>query len=101
MLAKIHLPAKNAMQSGFGGQRRWVLEFEPGQRPPDDLLMGWTGSRDTNEQVRLFFDTKEQALEFARRHTIPHRVVEPPAASRVIKAYADNFAFRRREPWSH
>ena len=101
MLAKIYRPSKNAMQSGHAGQQRWVLEFEPGAKPPADLLMGWTGSADTSSQVRLYFDSEEQAIAFARRRSVPHRVIEPPAAARVIKAYSDNFAFRRREPWSH
>ena len=100
MLAKIYRPAENAMQSGQG-VRRWLLEFEPGVRPPPDMLMGWTSSADTNGQVRLTFESKEQAIAFARRHAIPHRVVEPVETTRVIKAYSDNFAFRRREPWSH
>jgi hypothetical protein len=101
MLAKIYRPAKNAMQSGQGATRRWVLEFEPGVRPPAELLMGWTSSADTNEQVRLTFDTKDQAIDFARRHAIAHRVVDPVETARVIKAYGDNFSYRRKEPWSH
>ncbi len=47
------------------------------------------------------FDTKEQAIAFARAHAIPHQVAEPPEPKRFPKAYGDNFAFRRREPWSH
>jgi hypothetical protein len=101
MLAKIYRPSRNAMQSGKAGARRWLLEFEPGRAPPAELLMGWTSSADTNEQVRLAFDSKEQAIAFARRHAIPHEVYEPTEPKRVIKAYSDNFAFRRKEPWSH
>jgi hypothetical protein len=101
MLAKIYRPAKNAMQSGKAGAKRWRLEFEQrlAQRP--EALMGWTSSGDPNEQVRLSFDTKEAAIEFARAHGIPHQVVDPPEAKRQIRSYSDNFAFRRREPWSH
>lgn len=89
------------MQSGQAGARRWVLEFEPDRPPPADVLMGWTGQVETSDQVRLYFETEGQAIAFARRHGIPHQVAEPPPAARVIKAYGDNFAFRRREPWSH
>jgi hypothetical protein len=101
MLAKIYRPAKNAMQSGQAGSKHWLLEFEPGVRPPPDLLMGWTSDADTGGQVRLSFDTREQAIAFARRHNVAHRVVEPQDPKRVIKAYGDNFSFRRKEPWSH
>ena len=45
--------------------------------------------------------TKEAAIEFARTHAIPHQVIEPEEAKRQPRAYGDNFAFKRREPWSH
>lgn len=101
MLAKIYRPAKNAMQSGKAQTRKWRLEFQidAAQRP--DALMGWTSSADTNGQVRMTFDTKEAAIAFARAHAIPHQVTETPELARQVKVYGDNFAFRRREPWSH
>ncbi|MGE0595512.1 MAG: ETC complex I subunit [Hyphomonadaceae bacterium] len=101
MLAKIYRPTKNAMQSGRANTRRWVLEFEPALAPSSDALMGWTSSADPSGQVRLKFDSKEQAIAFARSNAIPHQVIEPEEAKRIPKAYGDNFAFRRREPWSH
>lgn len=101
MLAKIYRPTKNAMQSGKAGAKKWRLEFVLANAPRPDALMGWISGADTNGQVRMSFDTKEAALEFARTHDIPHQVVDPPELKRQIKAYSDNFAFRRREPWSH
>ena len=101
MLAKIYRPAKNAMQSGKANSKRWVLEFELAAAPQTESLMGWTSSADTNGQVRLSFDTKGQAIAFARENAIPHQVTEPAEPKRIPRAYGDNFAFRRREPWSH
>ena len=101
MLAKIYRPAKSAMQSGKAGAKRWVLEFESNMAPPVDPLMGWTGSVDPSGQVRLFFDTKDEAIAFARANGMPNQVAEPPEAKRILKAYGDNFAYRRKEPWSH
>ncbi|MGD9965378.1 MAG: ETC complex I subunit [Hyphomonadaceae bacterium] len=101
MLAKIYRPAKNAMQSGRGASKKWRLEFILASAPRPDALMGWISGADPNGQVRMSFDTKEAAVEFARANGIPHQVVEPPEAKRQIKTYSDNFAFRRREPWSH
>lgn len=101
MLAKIYRPAKNAMQSGKGKTKLWLFEFEPRNAPRPEALMGWISSADPNGQVRLSFDSKEQAIEFARTHGIPHQVVDTPDPKRIIKSYSDNFAFRRREPWSH
>lgn len=101
MLAKIYRPTKTAMQSGKAGAKRWVLEFELAAALRTESLMGWTSGADTNGQVRLSFDTKEQAIAFARENNIPHQVSEPPEVKRIPKAYGDNFAFRRKEPWSH
>ena len=64
--ARIYLPAKTAMQSGHRNTREWVLEFEPQARKSHDPLMGWTASADTLGQVRLTFETKEDAITYAR-----------------------------------
>jgi hypothetical protein len=101
MLARIYKPPKNAMQSGQALAKVWRLEFEPARAQHPDALMGWISSADMNGQVRLDFDTKDAAIAFAREHGIPHQVIEPVETKRQIKSYSDNFAFRRREPWSH
>jgi hypothetical protein len=100
MFARIYRPARTAMQSGHANSKVWVLEFEPGMIKPDDL-MGWPSTTDTNGQVRIHFDTREQAIDFARRHNIPHQLIEPREPKRIARAYSDNFAYRRKEPWSH
>jgi hypothetical protein len=101
MLARIYRPAKSAMQAGKARAGSWLLEFEPRLAPRPDALMGWISSADPSGQVRIHFESKQAAIAFARAHDIPHQVIEPPDAKRQIKAYSDNFAFRRREPWSH
>lgn len=101
MLARIYKPTKNAMQSGKAGMKSWVIEFIPATASRPDALMGWIGAADTSRQVRLSFDDKGAAIAFAQEHGIPHQVIEPRTLKRQGKAYSDNFAFRRREPWSH
>jgi hypothetical protein len=101
MLAKIYRPAKSAMQSGKAANKRWLLEFASNIAPRTEALMGWLSSADPSGQVKLSFETKEEAIAFARTHKIPHQVTEPEEPKRIIKAYGDNFGFRRREPWSH
>jgi hypothetical protein len=101
MLARIYVPAKTAMQSGKANTREWVLEFEPASAKVSDPLMGWTLSGDMNGQVRILFDTREEAVAYARRHGIAFEVLAPKAQRKIVRAYADNFAFARREPWTH
>jgi len=101
MRARIYQPAKNAMQSGKGRTKQWLLEFES-ERPREiDPLMGWTGSRDMLQQVQLEFATRDEAIAYAERHAIPYQVFEPHRPAAKAKSYADNFRFDRKVPWSH
>jgi hypothetical protein len=102
MLARIFRPSKTAMQSGRAKANEWVLEFEPKDARRPDPLMGWTVTSDTeSSQVQLHFATKEEAVAYADNYGLPFQLVDPKPAKRIIKAYADNFAFHRRFPWTH
>jgi hypothetical protein len=93
--ARIYRPAKTAMQSGYGNTRQWVLEFEPETPREHDPLMGWTSSADTKTQVRLRFDSEEEAVAYARRQGYEYSLVEPKAHKIRLKSYADNFKYNR------
>ena len=101
MLARIYKPAKTAMQSGTAATEKWVLEYEPEAPRAADPLMGYTSSTDTRRQIRLTFETREQAVAYAERNRIPYRVFEPHAAEPAKLSYADNFRFGRPQPWTH
>jgi hypothetical protein len=103
MIARIYKPARSAMQSGYAKTRDWVLEYVPQKDKPIDPLMGWTGATETTSQVRLSFDTKEEAIAYAERHGIAHQVFEPKRRAHVVRpgGYGDNFASGRRISWTH
>ena len=101
MLARIYKPARTAMQSGAANTKEWVLEYAPETPREIEPLMGWTSSADMNQQVRLRFETKEEAVAYCERQAIPFRVFEPKEPARRKIAYADNFAFNRKVPWTH
>jgi hypothetical protein len=100
MLARIYQPAKTAMQSGQA-KSAWVLEFEPAEKRVVEPLMGWTSSGDTRQQLKLTFDTKEEAVAYAEANAIPYQVFEPRARKPNIRAYADNFRYDRKGLWTH
>src|SRR5208337_1061889 len=100
MTARIYQPAKSATQSGQG-KDKWVLEYEPEQPRSIEPLMGWTSSGDMKSQVRLSFDTKEEAVAYAERNGIAYRLEEPKPVARRILSYSDNFLWNRLVPWSH
>lgn len=103
MRARIFKPARNAMTSGMAKTRKWVLEYGQGSTREVDPLMGWTSSDDTQTQVRLRFDSKEAALEYAKAHGIDAAVSEPHQRKVNVRpgGYGDNFATNRRGAWTH
>jgi hypothetical protein len=101
MIARIHRPAKTAMQSGRAKSDRWALDFQPAEPEKLDPLMGWISSGDTSQQVRIFFESREEAIAYAKAEGLVFEVIEPNDRKRIIKTYADNFSFARKQPWTH
>lgn len=101
MTARIFKPARTAMQSGSAKTKLWALEYEPEQPRQIEPLMGWTSSGDMKQQLRLHFDTKEEAVSYCERRGIPYQVSEAHEPARRKMAYADNFAFNRVGQWTH
>ncbi len=102
MRARIFRRPKTATQSGTAGTGNWVLDWQSPQREVNDPLMGWWGSGHTQGQVRLRFDTCEQAVAYAAQNGMEYEVEPPPEARPVKpKVYADNFRYGRAENWTH
>ena len=101
MVARIYKPAKTAMQSGVANAKDWVLDYEPEDPPEVEPLMGWTSSADMKQEVHLNFDTKEEAIAYCERNRIAYQVFDskPPVRPRI--SYSDNFAYTRRQAWTH
>lgn len=93
MQVRIYSQSKNAMQSGRARTGGWVLEYEQDTPRNPDPLMGWTASGDTLNQVRLAFDTADQAAGYARRQGWGF-VVQPEHVRRIKpRSYVDNFRY--------
>ncbi|WP_112663505.1 ETC complex I subunit [Microvirga flavescens] len=101
MPARIYKPAKSATQSGLARTKQWLLVFEADTTRQIEPLMGWTSSADTRQQLRLWFDTKEEAVAYAQREGIAYRVEEPQEMKRRAMSYSDNFKFNRVGSWTH
>ncbi len=101
MIARIYRPARNAMQSGQGKSKQWVLVFEPAAPREIDPLMGYTSSADTRQQVRLSFESLEEAEAYAQKNGIAYTVQPAHDATPQRKSYPDNFRADRKVPWTH
>ena len=97
-------PKNPAMQVGPGQEHMfwmvWSLRSQNAVRSSDPL-MGWTSSSDTQGQVRLTFDTRDEAIAYAQKYNLAFQVIDRQEPKRIPRAYSDNFTFYRREPWSH
>ena len=78
------------MQSGLMKTKEWVLEFIV-HNEQINPLMGWQSSSNTLSEVKINFDTKDDAIDYAKKNKIDYVIVEPNKRSIVKKSYADNF----------
>ena len=103
MQARIYRPARTAMSSGTAKSRDWVLEFTPISARTVDPLMGWTSSDDTQSQVKLRFESKQAALNYAKDKGLDATVSEPKERKVNIRprGYGENFATDRKVVWTH
>jgi hypothetical protein len=93
--ARIFRPTRTATQQGGALTHEWVLEFAPAQRRLHEPLMGWVSSGDTRSQIRLRFQTREEAETYATQNAIAFEVEEPKIKAIRPKSYAANFAWSR------
>lgn len=91
MKVKIYQPTKNAMQSGMANTKFWVLEPEKEDSHFVEPIMGWTGSTDMKQEIRIKFETQDEAIAFAKRSGYEYQVIEPKKRKTKPKSYADNF----------
>ena len=90
-LARIYQPTKTAMQSGTAKTRSWVLEYKPATAREPDPLMGWASADDTLNEVRLSFESLNDAVAFAKKRGLDYTVIESHQRSFKPKSYAENF----------
>ena len=91
LIAKIYQPTKNAMQSG-DKVKSWILEYEGIKKDEFiDPVMGWTGSSDPNNQIKLYFVSSEEAVIYSKKNNIPYEVLSNDKKHFTVKHYSENF----------
>ncbi len=82
------------MQSGKAGMCQWLLEYDQDPEQGGRFitpLIGWTGSSDMRQELRLAFDTQDEAVAFARKHHLSYEILEWRDPPRILRSYSDNF----------
>ena len=101
MTVKIYKPSKSSMQSGQMNTKKWLAEYISDTEQVKDTIMGWNRSLDTKSQIKVFFETKEQAIEWAKNNNYQYFVQDPKQRKIKPKNYASNFHINRKESWTH
>lgn len=72
----------------------WTLCFDPDlSLKYTETHMKWLGSKNTNEQIQLKFDTLSQAIRFASACNMKYEVIKSNQRNILPKNYANNFTF--------
>ncbi len=101
MVARIYRPSKNAMQSGIGSTKLWRLEYAPESPKSFDHVMGYCSSSDMKSQIKLSFESQEDAIDYCKRHGIPFELMEEQSRKHRPRTYAENFKYGRIGTWTH
>ena len=88
--AYIYKPAKTSMQSGKAKTKKWLLKFDDG-RGGINPLMGWESSSNTLLELNLEFQSKDDAVRYAKKNNIDYELIEAKKKKIIKKSYADNF----------
>lgn len=91
MQVTILKPAKSAMQSGLVNTKHWVIKFPADNTKEIEKVMGWVSSSDTMQEVQLKFETKEEAINYAKKNHLDYQVIQPHEKKFTIRTYAENF----------
>ena len=57
--------------------------------------MGWTGTTQAGQTIRLNFSSKERALAYIRKNALSCRIIERNPTAIQPKSYANNFRHDR------
>ena len=79
------------MQSGRAKYNKWILKISDSKNQTKDTMMGWNGGSNTISQIQLKFNTKEDAINYAKSKNIDYEVLETSERKVISKSYADNF----------
>ncbi len=101
MYSIIRQPAPNTVQSGSHGYDKWIIEFPTDHKVIIDPLTGNAGSSDMMRAVHLSFDSKEDAIAYAKANNIAFQVIERAKHEPKGRSYGENFDFNRKFPWTH
>lgn len=90
MQVRIYKPIKNPMQSAYK-DRKWLLESSVISGRFFDKSLNTTGSSNPFSQIKLLFNTLEEAVNFAKNNNYNYQIIHSKQKIITPKSYSDNF----------
>ena len=87
----IYRPRSSVNTQGSCSGKKWIIKFECDSSKFTYDLMKWTGSKDMSSELKLTFETKEQAIEFANKKKWSYQIQDDYTKKIIKKNYAENF----------
>ena len=97
MRVRIFANPKKTTQSGRATIGQWVLHAELDTPRVPEPLMGWVSAGDTHKEIRLSFDSAEEAISFAKSNGWDYTVSQQAQRRVRPRNYGDNFVYRAVE----
>ena len=94
MKVRIYKPSKTAMQSIHARTKRWILEGELETKRTPESMMGWTSCGDTLNQIKLKFNTQEDAVSYAEKRGWEYSIMVERDRRVRPQNYGDNFRYK-------
>ena len=95
--ALIFRPSRNVMQSGRAQTQKWLIQFNCDVPRWENPLMGWTSSRDPIQGTNLKFESKEEAVKYAKDQGWAFEVKEDEKIPLRPKNYSENFLYSSKK----
>lgn len=95
--ARIHMPSRNTMQSGWNNTGMWKIELDNRERWENPNI-GWSSSGDplSNIAMALDFASREDAIRFCQKNRWKYEIEEPKERQILSKSYGANFSWNKR-----
>jgi len=91
MKAVILQPSKCLTQSGRALKKYLLIAVDAKDKRYHELNNNWTGCSDPNAQIKMQFDTLEDAVNFAKQNNIEYEYIKANLPKPPKKSYASNF----------
>lgn len=91
---KVYIFSKSDLNTQSGDQQVWYLQFSQDTNDQyTEPVMGWTGSNNSQKQIKMLFKSKELAVQYANENQFDIEEINTCQNKKtpIAKTYTKNF----------